>query len=701
MDTNTQPKQSGLAGDITTDGPDPFAEKSITSDETQQLVDKIEEKKTGVVQPKAQTIPVKVIKKETFLEKLLSNAGIRPTAVPLTNNTKTNSTKPVKPKADFSKFTRGFLIVLILLVVCFGGYLFIFLTNIDAQLVKITFTGKVTNVADGKPIENSEIFIDNTSVTKTDSNGSYSIKLDKLKFSFKVTAKDFNDSEEEITIPRTILSYTFNKDVALTSSKVAQVTGRFIADKPNYNFSDDKLFFNDEEFILNSDGTFQLTKVPTGNVVLTFESTSFKDISQQITLNPGINTIKDIKLFPAGDAVGSVISYIKEDIVSKTSFLIENVLDNQISINQEGKFRIKDLDVGRTYKIRSMADGYETRDYEIIVKQGENEVFGFKMVEEGTATYIGRDNNLDHFYASDLDGNSPKELESIKDFAPKNEYFDSRDGLLYFLSQHDRVRNSFRTVDVAYSLNPVTTEMTRLTVNNLEVFDNLTPNFRAKKIVSNYQIRSDPQKRRLLQIMDLTGSNVKVLRTVTDTTNYDNIVISGDGRYVYFREGNLSDNATENPIVYRADSQSDSVIKVVQRKKVQVHAVSEDGNLVVYSALNESNGLRDLFLFNASTNETRTIKENHDGTQYQFLAENPDLLIFIAKRDGKQDIYSYSISGNSTTRISNLAIDDEIKNLYQQNKYTFYFTKRGLYVIDVLSPHSFKLVTDKVTKYTN
>ncbi|MEO6729294.1 MAG: hypothetical protein ABIM99_05200 [Candidatus Dojkabacteria bacterium] len=701
---NTQPQPKGLAGNITEKAPDPFADQNKISDETQKLMDKMEEKETGIIKPVAAPVVKEVPKKETFLERLLSNAGLGTAAVkPSTPSGKTVTTPvKLKPKVDFTKFTRGFLIVLILLAVCFGGYLFIFLTNIDAQLVKITLNGKVTDTVDAKALEGVEIFIDNTSVGKTDSNGNYSIKLDKLAFVFKVSLKDFNDFEENVTIPRTILSYSFNKNVSLTSSKVAQVTGKFIANNPNYNFSNDKLFFNDEEFILKADGTFSLTKVPTGNVKLTFESASFKDISQQITLNPGINTINDIKLTAAGDAVGSVISYIREDMVTKTGFSIENVQDNQITINDEGKFRIKDLDVGREYKIRSMADGYLTRDYAITIKQGENEVFGFKMVENGLATYIGTDEkNLQHFYSTDLDGENVKELEAVKDFKPANEYFESRDGLLYFLSQHDRVKNSFKTIDVAYSLNPIDLTLTRLTNANLDAIDSLTPNFRAKKLISNYQNRNDAQKRRVLQFMDLSGDNLKTVRTVTGNVNYDNIKISGNGRFVYFREGELQNDKADTPIIYRADSQSDQIVKVAQRKKSVVEAVSEDGNWVVYSSLNETTTFRDLFLFNSSTNETRTIKENHDGTQYQFLNQNPDQLIFNAKRDGKMDIYSYSISQNSTSRISNLAIDDEIQNLYQQEKYAFYITKKGLYVIDVLKPKSFKLITNKVTKFTN
>lgn len=703
--TNALPKNASLAQTIDTPTQDAFSQPVAPSKEAELLVERIEQKEKGITPQ--QVVPVKTPKKETFLDRLLSNAGL---------GKNSQSTKPLVPgqplvtsvmpkkTIDTSKLTKSFLLILIVLAFCSGLYLFTYFTNLDAQIVKITLSGTVTDNVGNKPVQDAEVFIDDTSVAKTDSKGQYSIKLEKLKFNFKVSKRDFNDFAEEVTIPRSILTYSFTKNVQIVSSKIATVKGKFTTDIANYKFNGDRLYFNNEEFPLKDDGSFDLTEVPTGNVKLTFQSVNFKDIDQEFTLNAGNNTIKDIKLTPAGDAMGSVISYVREDIVTKTSFSIENVQDNQITINDQGKFNIRDLDIGKTYKIRSTADGYKTRDYEITIKQGENEVFGFKMVEDGTATYVGRDNTLkeDEFYSTDLDGFNLQQLTTLEDFAPKKEYFNSQDGLLYFLSEHEKLNGSSGRVALAYTVNPSTKQVIKLTFANTTMLDTLIPNFKAKKMANIYPIKNDSQKRKQLQILDLDGNNLKVLRTVTGNSNsFDNITISGNGRYAYFREGDLSSRTAANPIMYRADSQSDEVIQVVQRKDVQIHAVSDDGNLVFYSALNEKSGLRDLMLFKASNNETRTIKENHDGNQYQFLNQNNDNLIFFAKRDGKMDVYMYSIPNNSTQRITNLASDDQIQYLYQQNQFAFYITKRGLYVIDILKPHSLKLVTDKVTKYTN
>src|SRR6185369_10812475 len=162
MDNVTTQPKTGLAGNIPNKELDPFAQAE-TSAEAKQLLEKIEEKESGVVKPKeAQPIKPVAVKKETFLDRLLQNAGIKPQPAQLTNNTKTAqssvSTKQTAPRIDVSKFTRAFLLMLILLVVCSGGYLFIFLTNIDTQLIKITLTGKVTDASDKKAIENAEIF---------------------------------------------------------------------------------------------------------------------------------------------------------------------------------------------------------------------------------------------------------------------------------------------------------------------------------------------------------------------------------------------------------------------------------------------------------------------------------------------------------------------------------------------------------------
>ncbi|MEP7103814.1 MAG: carboxypeptidase regulatory-like domain-containing protein [Candidatus Dojkabacteria bacterium] len=678
----SKPATSGLAGNIDTPAPDPFDVKTEDSESTKALVNQMN------INDQVSTQPQPIENKAPELVSAVTQVLPKPIA-PVTNH-------------RFGKVFRYFLFVLVLVTVLVGTYLFLFLTNLDAQFLKTSIAGTITDSATGKAIQDAKIFVDGDATVTSDANGKYSLSLNKLTFVLKVTAKDYNDFEENVSVPRSILNYNFTKNITLTSSRVAKVKGKFITDIVGYKFTNDELFFNDDKYNLNEDGSFDLVEVPTGKIMLRFQSSNFKDIDQEVELKDGSNTINEITLTQAGDIVGSVVSYVKEDIVLKTKFEIENVLANQIAIEFGGKFRIKDLEIGKNYKIRSSADGYQTRDYEITVVRGDNELFGFKMIENGTATYIGTDaNRKDHFYASDFDGANVKELEDIKDFSPQYEYFNSKDGFLYFLSSHDKVKNSFKTIDVAYSLNPQTLELIQVTQNNLDTMDNLLPNFRAKRMVNNYQIRNDPQKRRQLLIMDITGENLRVLRTITGTNNYDNIKISGNGQYVYFREGDFSKNPVEQPTVYRADSQSDTVVKVTQKKDVQIHAVSDDGNLVVYSALNETTTFRDLFLFNASTNETRTLKENHDGNQYQFLNSNNDDIIFFAKRDGENDIFLYSIGQNSTSRISSLSADDEIENLYQQEDYTFYITKKGLYVMDILKPHTFKLVTDKVTKYTN
>ncbi|MFS8131201.1 MAG: hypothetical protein ACMG57_04435, partial [Candidatus Dojkabacteria bacterium] len=353
---STQPQSNSLAGNITSQSQDPFDVKSEGSEETKLLVQKIEEKESGIT-PAAKVVKTSP-KNETFLDRLLINAGLKGTTAGVSPKSSTpskssNSVTPTLPriKPDFSKFTRAFLIGLIVLTLLFGLYLLLYFTNIDTQILKISLNGTVTNTADGKPLEGAELFVDNSSVGKTDSNGKYSIKINNLKFNLKATLKDFTDYQEDINVPRSILSYSFTKNITLTSSKVAKVVGKFVTDDPKYKFSDDKLFFNDEEFVLNDDGTFDLSLVPTGQVKLVFESVNFKDITQELTLNPGNNTIKEIKVTPAGDAVGSVISFVREDMVLNTKFTIENVQDNQILINDQGKFRVMDLDVGRTYKI--------------------------------------------------------------------------------------------------------------------------------------------------------------------------------------------------------------------------------------------------------------------------------------------------------------------------------------------------------------
>ncbi len=585
----------------------------------------------------------------------------------------------------------GLVAGLCLLILCLT------LTNIDTQLIKISLQGKVFDKVTNNPIENAQIIIDGKNPALSNKDGFYSIG-DLTPGVVKVTVKadGYKDEVTDVAISRVLLDYTTKKDFGLTSSAQGALTGKFIADKPTYKFLDDKLIVNDKEYPINQDGTFSINDVEVGTVTLKFQSASFKDIENTFELKAGTNQIEPITLQPAGDIVGEVKSWVKEDIVGDTNFLVENVLNAQISIADDGKFTIKDLEIGKLYKIRTTAKGYNTKDYEVTVKQGKNDLFNFKMVEEGNTVYMYGDFDRFQFYKSDFDGANEVKITNIDQFKPKAEYYSDTDKKIYFVSDMDQeqgISSSYATL--AYSIDVNTKQLTRITTSARGI-DHVIPNFKAKKMVNNVGGTQFSGVAAKIELMDLTGSNIKTIKTST-TSKFANIKISDNGKYVYYSE---EEKESDKSLGFYAYDTTTGESKLISNStKVFIFDLSADGNKAIFGRLNSTTNFLDLVLYTISTTEAKVIRENYDGAQYQFLKGNDNKIIYFAKRDGRSNIYTFTIDQNKDEKTTALDADGIIKYLYQQDSWGFYITQKGLNIISFASPKNFKLVNSKVNAY--
>lgn len=604
-----------------------------------------------------------------------------------------------KPK-DPDKINRIFKKVLKISAISFGVIVSIFVllfvltvTNIDTAIFKITLTGVVTDRITKEPIANATVSINDSTVT-TDPNGRYSIGgLNLGLANVKVSLDGYEEINEEVPINRLFLNYTTKKDFELTPKEKAILTGKFVTTQSGYNFLGDKVVVNDIEYNINSDGTFRLNDVYVGQTTFKFLSPNFKDISNTIEIKTGINQLQDITLQPAGDIVGELISYVREEIVTNITFNVENVTEAQKEI-KDGNFRIKDLEVGTEYKIQVVADGYKTRDYTVNIKQGNNEFFDFRLVEEGFAVFLTEDpsTRTSQFYKSDFDCEGLEALTNFERVNIENEYFDSTQNKLFYMSDKERLRSGTTTTKAIYSIDILTKTETRLT-QNFNNLGNLYPNYQANKMLSVLQQRTGSITEYKLTVTDLTGNNRVDVKTTRNQVG--KIVISDDGRYLF-----LEERTSGQPTLMRVDINSKQERTITTGNDISLYDVSTNGNIAIYSKKNESTGFIDLFLYNFESNETRLIRENHDGQRYQFVEGNGDSLLYFAQRDGRYNLFKYTISENKDERLTNLSAGDEIVNIYQQKRFAFYITKNGLFVIDINQPKNYKRIVEGKIQYT-
>lgn len=565
-------------------------------------------------------------------------------------------------------------------------------TNFDTAFSDLKLEGTVLNSTNTTPVNSAEIYVNDELKFTTSEDGKYRVTdLKQGKYKIRIQASGFRTQEVEVGMGNAFFSYTTKKDFLMEPASTATITGSFLGDI-DHDFTDDYLELNNKQYQLAKNGTFSASDVTDGSVKLIYKSLSYLDIEKTIQVNTSSFNLEPIVLVPAGDITGDMQSFLKEEIVTNAKVTVESVNPNQISISEDGKLTVRDLEIGKTYKLRVEASGYETRDYEIEIIQGENKLFNLSIAETGTAYYFkfreeGKEYNI---FSSDYDGIDEKQLTNDPKLEPFNLYFDKDENKLYLQTQKDRVTSTIRdqagliyTLDLSNnSLNKVTTSTTNL--------GNVIPNFKAKKAIN--LTKGSETKSRILQIMDLDGSNRNDLKALSNGT-IDNIFLSDDGSSVYFVENDIAKNKYG---LYHMNISDKSVKTISNNPEIVVLDISSDGKRVLFSSKNETTDFKDLQIYTTTTSELKTLKANYSGFQYQFATGSNDTILYFDKRSEVDNIYSMNVDSLSEQKITDLREIDKINNIYQQNSLLYYITQRGLNILDLSEPKTGKIVQEGV-----
>jgi hypothetical protein len=612
-------------------------------------------------------------------------------------------TPPSKPKGGFlenKSFLKALKIILIpfgALILCFIVIVALTLTNIDTQFIKISLSGNVSNKLLSTPVANAKIFFEDTEVAITDENGNYKIEgLSPLVTQLKITADGYNDYTQEIAVTRGLLDYSVEMNFSLVSSELATLTGKFVGNIAGYEFLGDILILNEKEYRPQKDGTFKITDAEVGNASFKFRSVNFTDLDNNIEIKSGTNNLEDIILQSAGDITGEAKSWVNEDVVLSAKFAIENVLTTQVDFEDSGNFTIKDLEVGRKYKIRVTADGYKTRDYEIQIKQGENKLANFRIVENGEAIFLkvpeGVSSNKFQFFKSDFDGANETQVSSITNLVAIDYYYNSISKKIYFLDNFDKTITGVNTSSprLSYTLNSDGTGLQRI-LTDTSSLGVISASFKQNKL-KNFIAGRNNNTNDLIQFMNLDGTNRVDLSFPRDQ-EITNVIFSGNGQFVFYSlplERQVASN------LYRMNLETEEVITISTDPNIVAFDASFNGERVVFGKRNTSTGLNDLVFYNTTTSATRVLDENYDGSAYQFLNNSDNEVLYFADRNSRSNIFKFSVDQNLDSKITTLGPDDKIQRIYQQERYVFYQTNKGLYILNIDKPKNFKLVTEGV-----
>lgn len=551
------------------------------------------------------------------------------------------------------------------------------LTSIDTVLVKPFIAGIITD-SSGKAIPGATILVPQLNITTT-ANEAGAYTIDNLPIGsvlMVVSAEGFEDLVRTVEVSRSFLNYLNAYDFTLLPAGFGSVSGRLIGQRLDHDYSKDKLSIDDQVIRANPDGSFAADGISTGQKTLKYESDYFVDVVRQFRLEAGSSTrLENIELLPAADLVASLESHLRKQTVLNAEIIVEGVSPQNVSIDASGTLRVRDLEVGREYKMLVTAPGYVRREYVVTVVQGPNQIPGFKMVESGLVAFLARVDNEVQVFTSNLDGSDRNQLTFGKSLEPAGLHLNG--DIIYFLSARDRIRSTVGgNALVAYALSTQGANAQRITTNTVDL-GRIIPAFPARKL-ANVSLGNSRDHRKL-EVMDITGNN-RVSIDYIESGSFTDIKLSINGAYIYYYKQNTPQNTQG---LYRANARTGESQLLTNKAGVRIMDVSEDGDRAIYSAPSGDTGLTELYSFTASTGQDVRLLQNVAGrSRIQFLEGSKNLLLFQSFREGATNMYSLDLDTGTESRLTNFSGVESLEVIYQQSGYIMYQTNVALYVMD-------------------
>jgi hypothetical protein len=586
---------------------------------------------------------------------------------------------------------------------CILGVLriFLFLTNIDLIFSPISLEVKVLSELNGRALSDVNVKIGEVEV-KTDKNGVAQFNgIQTTDILISVQAQKYNSVDTSISLGRIFNENNYKVEIKLIPNEIGSISGRLLANE-SYEFLDDKLLLDEVVYEIKKDGTFSIGEIAVAKEIsFKFISDNFVDIDRQLSISSGVNILPDIKLQPAGDFVGELKTYVREDLIKNVRFDVFGVSENQIEISANGQFKIRDLEVGRTYQLRVFAPGYLTQDYSQQIKQGKNDLFGFKLIEEGKVIHFSNKDNTQNFYKSNLDGSDYLAITNNppnKRLSPNEQFFDNNKSIFYFGSEDlENIRSLQTKVNIPYMIDINSTGDTLPTrlINNIENLGTLYHFFEAQTTLNIYQERgSNRDKTYVFEAIDLKslGNKRKVLRRGINLF-FDNLKVSDNSKYSFYGEYTSQPTSQTPRNLRRMDIDTGDVVILEENSAaIELLDVSYDGNIAIYSMLNTNTKLRELVKFNVATMQKAIISKNFTGRLVSLWNQDENKLIYVDKKDGREGIFMMDLIKNTNQRVLSLTPNESYIDFFHQSKYSFYRIKSGLFVVDLANPKNYKKV---------
>jgi len=592
-------------------------------------------------------------------------------------------------KSILKKATITFGIVLGVIILLL---ITLYFTKFDRKIFPIVISGNVKDSVSQAGLADVQISINQLS-TKSDIEGNFSVSgiFEEDNITVKAIIDGYTEVNQTIALQRNFMVFNFTADLQLSPLETGILKGSLKTSQIIDPLTD-KLYVNLDEVKIGADGSFTATNLPKGSAVFEFKSIRFKDIDKILEIKEGINLLEEIELVTSGDILGKFTDWLNEVTPIKATIQGGNISDAQIIVKEDGSFQVKDLEIGQEYSLRISHSDYLARDYTVKIVQGENQIFGLRMIANDIIpAYIKRsESNGNQIFKADLDGVNETQVTNIQRLDPTGLHYDN--SFLFFRDDYERIKGlGSGSISMGYSVDLNSKAVQRLTgsTNQLQTIYYF---YSAGKIINILTTRNGSVNDVKMEIRDIDGSN-PIQIVSGKNLNFTNLLVSSTNSSVVYTT-RKADSRIDDVYIWEKDKQTNDFL--ISEEEINFYDVSPNAEIILFTRKNSSTQFEDLVSLDVKSLSIKTLIQEHDGSFYKFDQDSADIFYFVATRDGRNNLYKYDLKTNTTNRVTFIDPEDEISDFYIVDRYLFYIIEDRLYVLDKNTPVNNKLVVKEI-----
>ncbi len=525
---------------------------------------------------------------------------------------------------------------------------------------------KVVFADSEQAVESVEVVSKNVVVGRTDENGNVVLPTDQLDdeiafvssntYSSSLKVSDINQSES-IKLLKKGFNYIYGK---------ISSTG---------NVSDVVATLDNQDFKVDTDGSFVLTTAKTGDLTVKFQSDNFQEVLGVVNVTSGINNLSvPINLKHSGSLFFKNESYIGKLPVSDIRIEAESLNEKFIRYTTN-ETKLTNLIPGKEYFIRITGKDVNTREY-LFEAPNVSTPFGeVRLVERGYFPVVTREGNVTTLALKDLDGKFYKTVSEGNNLRILNAHMNNDSGKLYFRSNELGRSSSYPVFE--YDI--ATSTKTTVTQSNSQLFTNTVAlSYSADSVVVGAR-NSDGTK---LVLYNLKGDFIKDLHSTTNTETIAKILIPTNGSAIFVQ---IDGRSSSNRII---GINPDGSISDVASGNIELLAVDSEGENIVY-LLNDSRDTIHNYKYSQRLDAELDIRVI--GEDFQFDTKDNNVLYFMMN---DIQIIKYTFDNNFAQEFILFDRLNTFDSIVQEGNFMFTIKDEKVNVFNKNLPTNFKLLNN-------